>query len=137
MFFARLVTIYGKSKTKTIWGDSDEQLRVTRREWAKTIGQFSLDQLEDMFDKLKRRLAENDERYIWPDIPKILGLASESEQKAAHRILPRGLPEPEWRKEQRKVVGRIASQTAVAVMRGSARFLEEKPEDGHEAEQTS
>jgi hypothetical protein len=129
MFFARLVTIYGRSKTKTIWGDSEQQLRVTRREWAKTIGQFSVDQLETMLDKLKQRLSQNDERYAWPDIPKVLGLVNESEVKAAHKVLPRGLPEPEWRKEQRQAIGKIASQTALAVVAGKACFIEDRPGD--------
>ncbi|WP_428398255.1 hypothetical protein [Marinobacter salarius] len=127
MFFARLVTIYGRSKTKTIWGSSEDQLRVTRREWAKTIGEFSVEQLESMLDKLKQRLSRNDERYEWPDIPKILGLVNESDTKAAHKVLPRGLPEPEWRKEQRRTVGKIASQTALAVVAGTACFIEDRP----------
>lgn len=127
MFFARLVTIYGKSKTKTIWGDSEEQFRTTRREWAKDIGALSLDELETIFDKLKRRLARDDRRFAWPDIPKILALATEPEAHAAHVLRAPALPEPGWRKEQRQKVGLIAAQTAREVLAGRACFIEDRP----------
>lgn len=127
MFFARLVTIYGKSKTKTIWGDSEDQFRTTRREWAKDIGKLSLEQLEVIFDKLKRRLARNDRRFEWPDIPKILSLATEPEAYSSHAVFPTALPEPGWRKEQRRRCGLLASQTVQAVLAGRACFIEERP----------
>lgn len=127
MFFARLVTIYGRSKTKTIWGDSEEQLRTTRREWAREIGKLSIQQLEEIFTKLKNRLSRNDRRFLWPDIPQTLALATEPEAYAAHTVFKAALPEPDWRKEQRRQAGLIASQTARAVLAGRACFLEERP----------
>ena len=127
MFFARLVTIYGRSKTKTIWGDSEEQLRTTRREWAREIGKLSIQQLEEVFTKLKNRLARNDRRFAWPDIPQILALATEPEAYAAHTVFKAALPEPDWRKEQRRRVALIASQTVQAYLAGRACLLEERP----------
>jgi len=99
-----------------------------RREWAKTIGGLSMDQLESIFDRLKEKLAAGDKDYHWPDIARMLALLNEGKTKAAHRVFPPGLPEPAWRKEQRRVVGKIASQTAIAVVRGGACFIEDKPE---------
>jgi hypothetical protein len=127
-FFARIVTIYGRSRAKTLWGNSDEQFQIMRREWAKTIGGLSMDQLESIFDRLKEKLAAGDKDYHWPDIARMLALLNEGKTKAAHRVFPPGLPEPAWRKEQRRVVGKIASQTAIAVVRGGACFIEDKPE---------
>jgi hypothetical protein len=128
-FFARIVTVYGRSRAKTLWGDSDEQLQIMRREWAKIIGSLTVDQMESIFTRLKDRLSEGDDDYKWPEIPRMLSLLKADKPSAAHKVFPRGLPEPEWRKEQRRTVGKIASQTAMAVMRGGACFIEDRPGD--------
>jgi hypothetical protein len=127
-FFARIVTVYGRGRAKTLWGSSDEQFQIMRREWAKTIGGLSIDQLETIFDRLKEKLAAGDTNYHWPDIARMLALLNDGKRSAAHRVFQPGLPEPEWRKEQRREVGRIASQTAMAVLRNRACFIEDRPE---------
>jgi hypothetical protein len=126
-FFARIVTIYGRSRAKTLWGNSDEQFQIMRREWAKTIGGLSLDQIESVFDRLKTKLVVGDQDYHWPDIARMLALLNDGKTKAASRLFPPSLPEPAWRAAQRRLVGRIASQTAVAVLRGGACFVEDRP----------
>ncbi|OEY66817.1 hypothetical protein [Marinobacter sp. X15-166B] len=125
-FFARIVTIYGRSRAKTLWGDSADQFRLMRREWAGVIGSISLDQAEVIFARLKDRLATGDPEYKWPDVPKIIGLAKSPQTNPAHKEFAKALPEPEWRKEQRRQVGLLASQTAMAVMRGKASFIEDR-----------
>ncbi len=126
-FFARIVTIYGQARASTLWGKSSEQLKVMRREWASTISKLSFDDMETLFGKLKARLAAGDPDYKWPEIPKMLALLNEQKVKAAYQVFKPGLPEPAWRKAQRRVVGRIASQTALAVLRGGACFIEDRP----------
>jgi hypothetical protein len=126
-FFARIVTVYGRSRAKTLWGNSEEQLQIMRREWAKTIGGLSLDQLETIFDRLKEKLAASDKDYQWPDIPRMLGLLKDGKRSSAHHIFQAELPEPEWRREQRRTVGRIASATATAVLCNRACFIEDRP----------
>jgi hypothetical protein len=127
-FFARIVTVYGRGRAKTLWGNSDEQFQIMRREWAKTIGGLSVDQLENIFDRLKEKLAAGDDNYHWPDIARMLALLNDGKRSAAHRVFRPGLPEPAWRREQRREVGRIASQTAMAVLRNRACFIEDRPE---------
>ncbi|SOB76162.1 hypothetical protein SAMN04488490_1839 [Marinobacter sp. LV10R510-11A] len=128
-FFARIVTIYGQGRAKTLWGNSSEQLKVMRREWASTISKLSLDDMEALFGKLKKRLAAGDPDYKWPEIPRMLALLNEQKRKAAYQVFQPGQPEPAWRSAQRRVVGRIASQTAIAVLHGGACFIEDRP--GH------
>lgn len=104
-----------------------------RREWAGTISKLSLEQMEALFGKLKERLSAGDPDYKWPEIPRMLALLNEQKVKAANQVFKPGLPEPAWRKAQRRIVGRIASQTAIAVLRGGACFLEDRPSPSSEA----
>ena len=99
-----------------------------RREWATTIGGLSLDQIESVFDRLKTKLVISDQDYHWPDIARMLALLNEGKRKSSSRVFPPSLPEPAWRQEQRRVIGKIASKTAIAVLAGRACFIEEKPE---------
>lgn len=128
MFFSRIQTIYGKGRCKTLFED-DAELAIMRREWAKTLGQFAMEQLETIMTRLKGKLAEGDPDYRFPDIARILALTNEPKRDPSHKTFPRGLPEPEWRKQERLERGRIASKTCMAVMSGSACFLEDKPSD--------
>lgn len=130
MFFSRLTTIYGRGKVKSLWGDSEDQLKVMRKEWAKTIGKYGFGDLEIIFDRLRQKLADGNPEYIWPDIPKVLRLARTNAHHASHKVLPRGLPEPEAVKQKRMARGKLAAQTARAVIAGSACFLEDKPGEG-------
>ena len=63
----------------------------------------------------------------WPDIARMLALLNEGKAKGATHAFPSSLPEPAWRVAKRRVVGRIARQTAVAVLRGGACFVEDRP----------
>lgn len=126
MFFARIQTIYGKGRCKTLF-DSEEELKIMRREWAKTLGLFAMEQLETVMTRLKGKMASGHPDYRFPDIPRILALANEGEVYSAHKAFPVGLPEPDWRKQERIECGRIASKTCMAVMTNSACFIEEKP----------
>lgn len=128
-FFARIVTVYGRGRAKTLWGGSDKQLQLMRREWAPAIGQLTVDEVELIFDRLKWRLAKGDEDYQWPDITKMMLLIAKKKTVAAHEVFQPGLPEPEWRKEQRRELGRLAAKTCKAVLSGSACFLEDKPNE--------
>lgn len=131
-FFARIVTVYGKSRASALWGKSDNQFRLMRREWTKVIGRLSAEEVEKIFNRLKDRLADGDKDYEWPDITQMLALASDKRgvRAPAHRLFePAGLPEPEWRKEQRLELGRLASKTCMAVLNGKASFLEDKPSE--------
>jgi hypothetical protein len=129
VFFARIVTIYGDSRARTLWGKSTAQLKVMRREWAGTISQLSLEQIDCIFSRLKHRLSAGDPEYKWPEIPQMLALLNEQKVKAAHQMFQPGLPEPAWRSAQRRAVGQTASKTAIAVLRGGACFIEDRP--GH------
>lgn len=100
-----------------------------RREWAPAIGALTQDQVEVIFDRLKWRLAKGDEDYHWPDITKMLDLVAKKKTNPAHKVFPKSLPEPEWRKEQRRELGRLAAKTCKAVLGGSACFLEDKPSE--------
>lgn len=126
-FFARLVTIYGKARARTLWGESEAQYQLLRREWAHTLGKFSHEQLEEIFSRLKQRLATGDPDFKFPDVARILNLLREGEVRSAHRVFPRGLPEPEWKREKRLAVGRVAAQTTLAVLKGKACLLEDRP----------
>lgn len=126
MFFGRIQTIYGKGRCGTLFKTAEE-LKVMRQEWAKTLGQFQAEQLEAIFARLKQRLAEGDEAFVFPDVARILALAAAKKSEPAHRQFPRALPEPDWRKQQRLEIGRLASKTCVAVMDGRACFVEDKP----------
>lgn len=130
MFFDRLAMIYGVSKMKTIWGEDEAQLRNTRREWANRLGLLSVDQIEAVIERLKGLCEQGHPDYRWPDIPRIIALANGSEggQYAAHRQHVSALPQPEWRRKQIRELGRLAAQTAMAVLRGGACFIEDKPE---------
>lgn len=126
-FFARIVTIYGRSRAKTLWGDSNEQLQLMRREWAKTIGALTLDELETIFERLKQRLAEGDEDYKWPDVPRMLALLKREKREPAHELFLPALPEPPELREKRRKRGRVATRTIKKVLSGKACFLEDKP----------
>jgi len=128
LFFARIQTIYGVGRCGTLWED-EEELKLMRREWAKALGEFELEQLEEIFTLLKLRLACGDPNFRFPDVARILGLLHEHKVPAAQKTFPVGLPEPEWRKAQRLAAGRLASQTCVAVMDDRACFLEDRPND--------
>lgn len=126
MFFSRIQTIYGKGRCRTLF-ENDDELKIMRREWAKTLGQFAMEQLEQIMTRLKQKLAEGDPDYRFPDIARILALATEPQRDPAHKVFPIGLPEPEWRKKQRIECGRLASKTCLAVLNGTACFVEDKP----------
>lgn len=127
LFFARIQTIYGVGRCGTLWGDEDE-LKLMRREWAKALGGFAIEQLEEIFTLLKLRLACGDPEFRFPDIARILGLLNEPKRDPAHTVFRKGLPEPEWRKKQRIECGRLASKTCLAVLKGAACFVEDKPD---------
>ena len=76
-FFARLITIYGTGRAKTLWGSSDEQLKLMRREWASQIGKYSHDQIEEILFLLKERISAGDPDFKFPDVAKILALGSQ------------------------------------------------------------
>ena len=131
-FFARLVTVYGESRTKTLWRNQ-EQFRLTRREWADRVGELSWEQLETVFRRLKDRLEAGDPDFYWPDVARVLRLAQDSDSpKACHQQYrsPR-LDEPDWLKRQKREAGKLAAATSVAVMKGVACFIE--PEGWWEA----
>lgn len=127
MFFARIQTAYGAGRFRTI-ARSEEELRLIRREWAKEIGLYSIDQLNRAIDRLKQRLIAGDQEYRYPDVAKILALASEPETHPSHRLFPKTLPEPEWKRAERRKAGRIVAETCLAVLNGKACFIDDKPE---------
>jgi len=128
MFFARVQTIYGAGRCKALFVDKDE-LVLMRREWARELGGFTVEQLETVLARVKGKLAKGDPDYKFPDVARILALANEGETYSAHNAFPIGLPEPDWRKQERLARGLIASKTCMAVMHGSACFMEDKPND--------
>lgn len=130
-FFARIATIYGYSRAKTLWGESDAQYQLLRREWAHQLGEYTHDQLETVFARLKGRLAAGDPDFKFPDVARILALHNDPDTPKAQRVHRAGLPEPEWRRAQRYACGALAAQTARAVLAGRAMFLEDKPNADH------
>jgi len=128
MFFARIQTIYGKGRCKTLF-ENNEELRMMRREWAKTLGEFTMDQLETIMVRLKDRLAAGDEAFRFPDVARILALVHDQKRPQAHEVFRVGLPEPEWRRKQRYECGRLASKTCMAVLNGKACFVEDRPDE--------
>jgi len=117
MFFARIQTIYGKGRCKTLFSNAEE-LRMMRREWAKTLGEFSMEQLEKIMARLKQMLADGDERFRFPDVAQILALANDKKRDPAHKPFPKGLPEPEWRTKQKREFGRKAIKGCLAELNG-------------------
>ncbi|MGP4843339.1 hypothetical protein ACTXGQ_04335 [Marinobacter sp. 1Y8] len=132
IFFSRIRTIYGRGKTSSLWGASDDQLKVMRKEWAREIDRFTFQEIDIIFERLRGRVAKQDPDFEWPDIPKIMGLARTNCKPKAHQLLPKGLPEPEDVKRRRLERGKLAAQTARAVISGSACFIEDKPGGEHE-----
>lgn len=116
MFFARIQTIYGKGRCKTLFAN-DQELRMMRREWAKTLGEFSMEQLEKIMIRLKARLADGDENFRFPDVAQILALVHEKKREPAHKPFAKGLPEPEWRTKEKREYGRKAIKGCLAELR--------------------
>lgn len=104
MFFARLPLVFGRSKCHALW-KSAEDLQLVRREWAPLIGEFSLADLERALDKAKKHRVSGDPDFQWPDVAKLLSLAKQHAEVAAHRLAPRALPEPDWAREKRRESG--------------------------------
>lgn len=103
-----------------------------RKEWAREIDKFTFAEIDIIFDRLRTKVAEQDPNFEWPEIPKIMGLARTNCKHEAHKILPRGLPEPEQVKRERIARGKLALQTTQAILRGAACALEDRPGGVHE-----
>jgi len=128
-FFNRVGAVYGKSKAETLVGKSEEALKAVRLEWIELVGNLRAEHVDYIFHRLKIKLANEDPYFFWPDVGRILGLLKENKRSGAHKEFDKGLPEPEWRKEQRLELGRLASRTCMAVMNGNACFLEDRPDE--------
>lgn len=119
LFFGRLPGIYGRSKLNTLF-NTPEQLKMTRREWAQEIGQYSVDQLERALNRAKQRRMANDPDFQWPDIAKILSLITRDREHACHRPAPIALPEPKEHRDRRRAVGRENMRNLMKSLRGGA-----------------
>ena len=74
-FFLRLANIYGATKMQTQWPD-DESLKLAKREYGKSIGQYSREDLNEAFELTKRERQIGNDRFDWPNIDAIIGLIS-------------------------------------------------------------
>jgi hypothetical protein len=85
-FFLRLRNLYG---SKYVQQFPDEQdLKLAKREWAKQIGQYTRDQIHDMFETVKRIQASGNtklaEKFQWPDIGAILAVHAQGWEHRVH-----------------------------------------------------
>lgn len=72
-------------------------------------------------------LLKRESKYT-PNLNEFRSLCTSQKSCPAHRIYQPALPEPEWRRQQKREVGRLAAQTATAVMHGRACFIEGRPD---------
>ena len=83
-FFLRLQTIWG---AKYSYPD-ERTLQLTKREWCKTICQYSKEDLHRAFEEAKRQKILGHPSFLWPEIPTILGLIRRSAIKAHRPYIP-------------------------------------------------
>ena len=131
-FFLRLRTVYPHGRLKTLWGEDSEgrRRREIQREWSDRIAKLTPDQFARIFEQLKDRLEQDDPDYFWPDVARILALRKKlpnGELTAQKRIFRAALPMPEAMRRQHYAVGRLGSQTAMAIMQNRACLIEDRP----------
>ncbi len=96
-FFARLRTIWGAGKFNQQW-PTDKDLQLSRREYAKQIGKYSQQEIDEALENAKKQKANGNPDFQWPDINIILSGCNRN-LNASHREF---LPAPKETKEQRQ-----------------------------------
>ena len=79
-FFVLLRSAYGAEYLRHF--PDDESVRLGKRFWAKTIGQYSREKIDQIFNYLKTEKARGNEDYYWLDIGNILAIAGNNWQHA-------------------------------------------------------
>lgn len=69
----RMLNLYGAAKMNSVWPD-EKTLRLAKMEYAKTIGKFSREQINDAFEAVKREKQAYNEKFEWPNVDAILGI---------------------------------------------------------------
>lgn len=70
-FYQRLRAIYGGAKFKSTF-PTDLDLQLSRREFARLIGQHSRDQIDYALDHARLQIREGDPDFLWPNVALIL-----------------------------------------------------------------
>lgn len=85
-FFLRLQNQYPGKYQQQFPEEAD--IKLAKREWAKQIGQYTRDQIHEMFETVKRIRASADtklaEKFQWPDIGAILGVHAQGWEHRVH-----------------------------------------------------
>ena len=84
-FFALVRVAWGTAKFNSQFGDA-EDVKHTKRFYAKRILQWTEDKLAEAVDTAVERRANGDDEFLFPDVAKILGLiGADWESKRLHR----------------------------------------------------
>lgn len=79
-FFVRLKAVYGAEFMRHF--PDVESERISKREWARQIGQYSREQIDGMFSHVKSERMRGNDDYQWLDIGNILAILGSSWQHA-------------------------------------------------------
>ena len=79
--YERKATLYLYSALQSVYGQkyritfkSEDELQLSRRQWASNIGELSREEIDSGIDRLKKELAADNPKFEWPDIGKFIGL---------------------------------------------------------------
>jgi len=91
-FFLRLSNIYPQ-QYQTAYPDK-EAVNYAKKEYAKTIGQFSREQINEAFEQCKLLKRNNHKDFKWPDVDAVLGLITKRWEEKCHKSFePLALPD--------------------------------------------
>jgi len=103
-FFLRLKNIYGSKFDQAY--PSEEALQMAKREYAKSIGRFTRDQLHQAFEQVKLHKQNCIRDFEWPDVDQVLSLITPSWECRAHKpFTPENKLEDLTGKERSKEIG--------------------------------
>lgn len=102
-FYQRLRAIYGAAKYKAAFPSAID-LQISRREYAKQIGEHSREQIDFALDNAKRQMEHGEPDFMWPNIALILsGLTLKN--YPAHKCLIAPEPMSPEDREKSKSIG--------------------------------
>lgn len=108
---------------QTTWPD-EKTLKLAKMEYAKTIGQFTREQIHKAFEAVKRERQAGNEKFEWPNVDAILGLLTHEGEMTgtwgtgAHKPLPKTHRiEHKATKEQKKARAKQECQNLRDILR--------------------
>ncbi len=103
--FATMRIAWGTAKFNSQFGEDDD-VRYSKRYWGEKIAQYTRLELAAMLDAVDRERIAGNDKFTFPDIPKILSLHTAQWERQCHKpfVAERAI-ENLTRKEQNKRVG--------------------------------